>query len=209
MDTNEPSARLRPVPPRWTTLPSRRGQPWLAWCKGAGFLIFHVDLFLVAIAALLLVNIMRSPDHLWVGGVFWRWGMLLVIHGMVTLLIWLIGLLLNEERPGTGTYEVEWSASPGDGMSPPPVVVEPVEPSPEPVRWTPASEPRNGAAPASDGWHPGDATPLPGEWYADFEPRTSWSETTASAWLARRWGERESGGMPAGDASAEPPAESS
>jgi len=200
MDTNEPSARLTAASPRWSTLRPRRGQPWLDWCKGPGFLVLHIDLFLVAIAALLLLNITRSPDHIWVGGVFWRWGLLLVIHAMATLLIWLIGLLLSEERPGAGTYEAEWSAMPRDGHRPP-LIVEPVDVVPETTPWTSVAGPGNGMAAQDDGWRAGDATAPNGDWHAGFEQRTSWSETSASAWLARRRSE------PAAEAPAEPPPE--
>lgn len=196
MGSNEPPVRLRAISPRWTTLRRRSGQAWVDWLKGAGFLVFHIDVFLVAIAVLLLLNIARSPDHIWVAGVFGRWGLLLVIHGMVTLLIWLIAMLLTEERPGTGTYEAEWSTLPRD-MAPEPVVIEPVVIEPVEAdgganHWTPPSE--NGTTPASppdEVWTAPDAAPAPAnDWHAGFEQRTSWAETSASAWLSRRRRER-------------------
>lgn len=190
MDINESPPRLRAASPAWASLRPRRGQPWLDWLKGAGFLVFHIDLFLVGIAALLLLNVARSPSHIWVGGVFWRWGLLLVIHGMAALLIWLIGLLLSEERPGAGTYEAEWSASSHD-TSRPPVIVEPVEPEPESVTWTTAPERPNRPSPAANGWSAAEPAPATSDWQAGFEQRTSWSETTASAWLARHRSEPE------------------
>jgi hypothetical protein len=206
MDTNEPSARLRAAPPRWATLRPRQGQPWLDWFKGGGFLVFHIDLFLLGIAALVLVNIARSPGHIWVGGVFWRWGLLLVIHGMVTLLIWLISMLLSEERPGAGTYEAEWSAVPRDANRPP-VVVEPVDADTASAPWASSPEPSTSKRAPADGWRAAPEAPPADEWHTGFEQRTSWSETTASAWLARRRSEPESAASTASDESTEPSAE--
>jgi len=191
MGSNESPVRLRAIAPRWSTLRRRRGQPWVDWLKGAGFLVFHVDLFLVGIAALLLLNVARSPDHLWITGVFWRWGLLLVIHGMVTLLIWLIGMLLSEERPGAGTYEAEWSPTSHThtGTS---VAAEPIDALDGAMPWVAPPEDLNGSSTtAEDGWRTPEPPPAPAdEWHAGFGQRTSWAETSASAWLARRRGER-------------------
>lgn len=199
MDIHEPPPRLRATTPSWAALRPRRGQPWLAWFKGAGFLVFHIDLFLVGIAALLLLNVARSPAHIWVGGVFWRWGLLLVIHGMAALLIWLIGLLLSEERPGAGTYEAEWSATSRDA-SRPPVIVEPVEPEAGSVTWEAAPERPERSRAAADGWSAAEPAAA-SDWQTGFEQRTSWSETTAAAWLARHRSEPD----PSEDGAAETP----
>lgn len=183
MGSNESPARLRAALPPWRSLRQGRGQPWVDWLKGAGFLVFHVDLFLVGIAALLLLNVARSPDHLWITGVFWRWGLLLVIHGMVTLLIWLIGMLLSEERPGAGTYEAEWSSR---GFTAAPIAAEPVEPFDGQPPWVAPPVDRHDPADAN-GWSAPEPPSAPaGGWHAGFEQRTSWAETSAAAWLARR-----------------------
>lgn len=200
MDGNQPTPRLRAA--TWATLRPRQGHPWLDWLKGAGFLVFHIDLFLVGIAALLLLNISRSPGHIWVGGVMWRWGLLLGIHGMATLLIWLIGLLLSEERPGAGTYEADWSAAPrADGRAP--FIIEPGGPAPESPPWMAGAVVQDGDGATAPPWRPPEPAPAESDWQAGFEQRTSWSETTAAAWLSRHRSETD----PAGDEAPDSPSD--
>ena len=65
------------------------------WAGGPGCLAVHLGIMLVAATVLTLVNVARTPEHLW----FWRplawWGVLLAGHAA-----WVVGGVVRRPNPG-------------------------------------------------------------------------------------------------------------
>jgi hypothetical protein len=77
--------------------PSRNANPWqlgpsasrlARWVFGLGFFSVHLGVFLIGGLALLMLNLYRSPDDLWVGGPLIRWGVVVLIHFLGAVITW-------------------------------------------------------------------------------------------------------------------------
>jgi hypothetical protein len=84
--------------------PPAQANPWqlgptaskiARWVFGLGFFSVHLGIFLIAGLALLMLNLYRSPDDLWVGGPLLRWGIVVVIHGLGAVVTWAITTALD------------------------------------------------------------------------------------------------------------------
>lgn len=183
-----------------------------AWWGGPGFLRLHVSLFLAAIPALFLVNLILSPDRLWVGRAGLAWLALLVVHAAIVGMLWAIRLLgqdsATSDRSPAPTPDSGWAPAhppaswgtvsrPGSGIGghAPDASTGPGSMAPPPASasgrvwdgWTAPVRPssfRPGASPS-----PGQAaftptTPSPGPAEPVAEERVSWRTVAQAAWLA-------------------------
>lgn len=168
----------------------------LSWLKSADFLTVHISAFAIGIVTLLVINLLRSPDDLWVDRAGAAWALLLTIHGVGIGLLWAIGQLGNDDHQALQVIpDREWQGRPGSWPvakhDPPTVSVTPAAPVPDegqrghtavsaPVR---PSLPVTGQfSPPSTGWSFwGDNGGRPNP--ADDEPKASWKET--ATWLTR------------------------
>ncbi|MGC4108362.1 MAG: hypothetical protein QM753_18730 [Thermomicrobiales bacterium] len=82
--------------------PPRRAFGWFptsaAWWGGYGFLRFHCSLFLTGIPLLFLVNLIQSPERIWIDRVGLAWLALLVVHAAITGIIRAVGVLREDEQ---------------------------------------------------------------------------------------------------------------
>lgn len=168
----------------------------MSWLKGIGFLSAHISVFAVGIVALLIINLLRSPQDLWVDRAGAAWAMLLTIHAVAIGLVWAIGLLGKDDHQALQIVpDAEWrrpSASwPQAASSVPATATSPGEiPAPASGKADTAVQPARPEAPPSDGHR---TQPVPPGWSswgqeaerppASDEPRVSWKE--AASWLAR------------------------
>ncbi|CAN5506870.1 hypothetical protein BH09CHL1_BH09CHL1_33490 [soil metagenome] len=60
----------------------------LRWIFGFGFFSVHLGIYLIGGLSLLMVNLYRSPDDLWVGGPLVRWGVIVLIHLLGAIVTW-------------------------------------------------------------------------------------------------------------------------
>src|SRR5688572_24614451 len=66
----------RGIDPQW----GRLGRGVSTWLLGRGLLSLHVGAFLLAATGLLLLNLIRAPNDLWVEAPLRRWGVVLLLH---------------------------------------------------------------------------------------------------------------------------------
>jgi hypothetical protein len=62
----------------------------LRWIFGFGFFSVHLGIYLIGGLTLLMINLYRSPDDLWVGGPLLRWGVVVVIHFLGAVVTWAV-----------------------------------------------------------------------------------------------------------------------
>jgi len=60
----------------------------LRWIFGFGFFSVHLGIYLIGGLTLLMINLYRSPDDLWVGGPLVRWGVVVLIHLLGAIITW-------------------------------------------------------------------------------------------------------------------------
>lgn len=60
----------------------------LRWIFGFGFFSLHLGIYLIGGLTLLMINLYRSPDDLWVGGPLVRWGVVVIIHLLGAIVTW-------------------------------------------------------------------------------------------------------------------------
>jgi hypothetical protein len=86
-----------------STYPSNE-HPWqigptasrvLRWIFGFGFFSVHLGIYLIGGLTLLMVNLYRSPDDLWVGGPLLRWGVVVVIHFLGAVVTWAVTTVMD------------------------------------------------------------------------------------------------------------------
>ncbi len=83
----------------------------MRWFRGRSFLMFHLSLYAVGIVALFAIDLIRTPESLWVGTVALAWAALIVIHAAFAGLIWAVGLLRDDmprEAPEPGWFSSGW-----------------------------------------------------------------------------------------------------
>ncbi|MGC4192728.1 MAG: hypothetical protein QM589_16415 [Thermomicrobiales bacterium] len=68
------------------------------WWGGLGFLRFHASLFLAGVPILFLVNLVQSPEHIWIDRAGLAWFALLVIHAAIVGIARSIGLLREDTQ---------------------------------------------------------------------------------------------------------------
>lgn len=167
----------------------------LSWLKSADFLAVHISMFAVGIVALLVINLLRSPDDLWMDRAGAAWALLLTIHGVGIGLTWAIAQLGNDDHQALQVIpDAEWRRRPGswpvadsdpaiaaartaqvsaEGQGATTAVSTPVRTPPPVTGQFPAPSPgwsswgENGGEPVSAG----------------DEPKASWKET--ATWLTR------------------------
>lgn len=181
----------------------------LSWLKGIEFLTVHISVFAVGVVALLVINLLRSPQDLWVDRAGAAWAMLLTIHAVSIGLIWAIGLLGKDDHEALQVIpDAEWRRSSASWpravvkKGPPATAIAtsahqggtPAAPaSGEELAAQPAHQP---SSPAADGQPPQPMPPGPPGWSAwgqetgqvppsaePNEPKASWKE--AATWLTR------------------------
>lgn len=173
----------------------------LSWLKGIEFLTVHISVFAIGIVALIVINLLRSPDDLWVDRVGAAWALLLTIHGVTIGLIWAIGLLNRDDDEALQIIpDAEWRRTSGSWPQAvtrvPPATAEPTPPVPRATTaaagWTQAAtpSPRPPDAATADGQPPQAVPPGWSAWGQGAEqspppdePKASWKE--AASWLTR------------------------
>lgn len=83
----------------------------MRWFRGRSFLMFHLSLYAVGIVALFAIDLIRTPESLWVGTVALAWAALIVIHAAIAGLVWAVGLLRDDmprEAPEPGWFSSGW-----------------------------------------------------------------------------------------------------
>jgi hypothetical protein len=177
--------------------------PWLSRARSFSAVRAHISLFAVGSVLLLAINLMRAPGN--VGADRWIaiWGLIVIMHAVVTGIAWLVMQLIaadDELRPAS---EVRWdpmrtwrlpTAAPGTPFVGPIPLIDQAMPTngvaPDPQVGM-ATEP-----PPPSGWRtvePEQAAPVSSE-------RASWSEAAAAAWLARGHQTGQDDGAPPADA---------
>lgn len=87
-----------------STYPSNNDHPWqigptasrvLRWIFGFGFFSVHLGIYLIGGLTLLMINLYRSPDDLWVGGPLVRWGLLVIIHLLGAIVTWAMTTVMD------------------------------------------------------------------------------------------------------------------
>lgn len=137
---------------------ARNSNPWqlgpsasrlARWVFGLGFFSVHLGIFLIGGLALLMVNLYREPDDLWVGGPLLRWGMVVLIHFLGAVITWAFTTAFDaaeatrrESVPVPGSlpsYRRIAAEAPQRSTSyPPSNLMPPVEPAPPRRRFSPA-----------------------------------------------------------------------
>lgn len=168
----------------------------LSWLKSADCLTVHISVFAVGIVTLLVINLLRSPDDLWIDRAGAAWALLLTIHGVGIGLLWAIAQLGNDDHQALQVIpDAEWRRRSGAWQvakhDPPTVSVTRTAPVPDegqrehttvsaPVR---PSLPVTGQfSPPSTGWSSWEENGGRTEPGND-EPKASWKET--ATWLTR------------------------
>jgi len=133
-----------------------------AWWGGLGFLRFHCALFLTGIPLLFLINLILSPERIWIDRFGLAWLALLVVHAAIAGIIRAMQVLRDDANPETGR-ETATTAQPRSTW----ITARSAEPQdadfrvPAPTGWgVPA-----GAAPQAASWpdaSPASSTPAPG-----------------------------------------------
>lgn len=162
----------------------RRGTAFGRWLRSIGSVALHLSLFSAGLVLLYIVNLVRSPERLWVDRAAWAWMILLGIHALVLGIIWAVDMLRDDDvdeplkvADVAWRQAVPWPGPPADvadrpATAPPAGSTSPPEPSGEP---SPMVEANPWA-----GWASSSPPEPTGE-------RSSWKEATG--WLTRRRGD--------------------
>ncbi|MEZ4497634.1 MAG: 2TM domain-containing protein [Thermomicrobiales bacterium] len=141
----------------WTP-PPRSQNPWqlgpsaarmARWVFGLGFFSVHLGIYLIGGLTLLMINLYRSPDDLWVGGPLIRWGVIVVIHFLGAVITWAVTTAFDAAEanrrqvpPMPRNIPVAQRAgafAPQPSVAQPPAyMMPPVEPAPPRRRFSPA-----------------------------------------------------------------------
>lgn len=111
------------------------------WVFGLGFFSVHLGIFLIGGLALLMFNLYRSPDDLWVGGPLLRWGIVVFIHMLGAIVTWAITTAIDAAEATRRESIAYEPPRPAPVMPPPPTATVPriTEPAPQPrPRFQPA-----------------------------------------------------------------------
>jgi len=58
------------------------------WASGFGMLHAHIGLFAAGIVAMLLINLIRTPESIWAGRWIMAWTVLVLIHAVAIGILW-------------------------------------------------------------------------------------------------------------------------
>ena len=119
------------------------------WVFGLGFFSVHLGIYLIGGLTLLMINLYRSPDDLWVGGPLIRWGVIVVIHFLGAVITWAVTTAFDaadanrrQVPPMPRNIPVAQRAgafAPQPSVAQPPAyMMPPVEPAPPRRRFSPA-----------------------------------------------------------------------
>ncbi len=119
----------------------------LDWARGIGFLSLHVSIYALGIVTMFVINLLRSPDRIWVDRAIPIWTLAVIIHAMLVGLFWAIGQLnRDDDGPLLVVSDAKWrNATTWAGSEPsPPTTVgaAPSAPSAPMARHTPPPAPR-------------------------------------------------------------------
>ena len=158
------------------------------WVSGFGMLHAHIGLFAAGIVAMLLINLIRTPESIWAGRWIMAWTVLVLIHAVAIGILWALRQW-NGDAPDEALL-----VPPGRRREIPPVFtwgsngVEGGEAQDVDFRVTTQPPP---ASEVSRTVIRGDESGWSG-WNADGteeDPpatgRVSWKEASAAAWLER------------------------
>lgn len=179
-------------------------QRFLDWVRGIGFLSLHVSIYAVGIVSMFVVNLLRSPDDLWVDRSIPIWSLIVVIHAGVVGLVWAIGLLnRDDDEPIRVVSDAHWRHAetwPDGGSAAPTQDGAPAPDAPATSsQHTESDEERSAGQETTR--EPVPAPPVPTSpepkwagWESDtpqrIDPndpdRASWQEAAAAAWRDRR-----------------------
>lgn len=113
------------------------GARLLDWARGIGFLTLHISIFALGIVTMFVVNLLRSPDRIWVDRAIPIWTLIVIIHAVVVGLLWAIGQLNREDDgPLLVVSDAQWRNAAtwaGSAESSPPTI-GPVPSTPHGVR---------------------------------------------------------------------------
>ncbi len=119
------------------------------WVFGLGFFSVHLGIFLIGGLTLLMINLYRSPDDLWVGGPLLRWGVIVLIHFLGAVIAWAFTTAFDAAEatrrytppPARSLPVSSRSAALAPQRSsaqPPPTMMPPIETTPPRRRFSPA-----------------------------------------------------------------------
>lgn len=147
------------------------------WFFGFGFFCVSLGVYLISGMTLLTINLLRNPDDLWVGGPFFRWGMLVFVHFLGAVVCWAVTTAMDAARATRAETETRIPVAANVPSMPMPIApvahAEPIVQGPSRPRFQPEpSTPADGAEDEEKGrfgfrsWR--GETP-----YAEARPRTS------------------------------------
>ncbi|HYI24823.1 MAG TPA: 2TM domain-containing protein [Thermomicrobiales bacterium] len=161
---------------------------------GGGLLRAHISLFAVTIVALAVLNLLRSPESIWVDRVLMGWTILLLIHGVAIGAVWAVRQWnADDVDEPVRMPSNHWQQAPMFGWGAPGAAPAPAQEAQfRPAPSEPAQPP---ASPWADWAKVTDQPEIP------ESERASWSEATVTSWLERR--SRQTGTAPDQDKPAE------
>ncbi len=145
---------------------------------GSDLLRLHVSVFSVTVVVLTVINLLRSPESIWVDGVILVWALLLLIHGIAVGAAWAIRQWNADDLDEPVRIPPsQWQQAPPSGWGAPGAV----SPEVQEAQFRPAPPPETQPTPAP--W--ADWTNTAAQEIPESE-RASWSEATVTSWLQRR-----------------------
>ncbi|MBA2246896.1 MAG: hypothetical protein H0W23_02115 [Chloroflexia bacterium] len=145
------------------------GARLLDWARGIGFLTLHVSIYALGIVTMFVLNLLRSPDRIWVDRAIPIWTLIVIIHAVLVGLLWAIGQLNREDDgPLLIVSDANWRDAAtwtrGESATPPPAGPAPPAFARAPATGTettqhfrpsptmePSVQPRTGSAPPPRG----------------------------------------------------------
>lgn len=173
------------------------------WVRGIGFLSLHVSVYALGIVAMFVVNLLRSPDDLWVDRSIPIWSLIVVIHAGLVGLVWAIGLLnRDDDEPIRVVSDAHWRHAetwPSGGSAAPSAeeTARPDQPATVSEQVAPRAESTTGqettqqvasshpASTSSDAKWSGWESDTPQRIDPNDPDRASWQEAAAAAWRDR------------------------
>lgn len=152
------------------------------WARGFGMLHAHLCVYAVISVLLLLLNLLRSPEHIWADKWIMAWTVLILIHAVGVGIVWAIALW-NADTPDEALLMTAPPAPPRSAID------EWGSDLAQDVEFR-ASDP------TAEIRAPEDASLAWTGWNADAEAgtapapdRVSWKQASAAAWLERSNGQ--------------------
>jgi hypothetical protein len=156
-----------------------RDRRLVTFLTGGDLLRLHISLFAVTIVVLAVINLLRSPESIWVDSVLMGWALLLVIHGIGAGAIWAVRQW-NAEDPDEPVQlsPSQWQQAPMFGWGAPGATT--TEAQEAQFRVAPQPEAPTTPSPWADWANVTETKETP------ESERASWSEATVTSWLQRR-----------------------